>query len=134
MMDFLADVARALGTTLKLGEYYVADWLYLTVLVVAVCCLYRGHRNEKINLWELVTAKDREGNQRTDGGKLFETGAFVVTAVGFSHMALQGKLTEWYVAAFLAAWVGNRFRRDREQRLGRALELEHADKRVPSAS
>lgn len=102
---------------LKLGEYYFADWVYLATLTWVVVCLALGHRQGKINLWELVTAVDRAGIDRTDGRKFYECGAFVVMTVGFSHMVLQGKLTEWYAGIYVAAFVTARWLRDREKRL-----------------
>lgn len=35
--------------------------------------------------------------------------AFVITSWAFVYLTMNDKLTEWYVAVFLAAWVGDRF-------------------------
>jgi hypothetical protein len=100
-----------------------APWIYVATLVALVACLYRGHRAGRVNLWELVTARDRAGRDRTDGRKLFETGAFLVMTTAFAYWALVDRLTEWYAGIYVGAFVVARMARDREQRLNRALEL-----------
>lgn len=131
-MDAFIEVAvaalRTLAKVLKVGEYYIADWLFLLMLLIAVLCLYRGHRNRDVDLWDVIRATGKEGKVYTDPRKLFEAGAFVVSTVGFAHMTIQGKLTEWYVMTYLGAFVTAKFLRDREQRLNRALELNAAPK------
>lgn len=120
--QFWIEIINRLNSGLKLGEYYVADWLYLAMLVTAVLCLYRGHRSGAVNLWDVIrTTKD--GHQYVDPRKLFEAGAFVVTTVAFSHMTIQGKLNEWFVITYLGAFVTARYLRDREQRLNKEIDL-----------
>lgn len=127
MIDwFLAKVVQ-LTETLKLGDYWAADWLFVFVLSWALFCLALGHRRDKVDLWQCVTTRKKiDGNWVlvTDPAKLFETGAFVVMTVGFVHMTIQGKLTEWYAAIYVGAWVANRFRRDREQRLNKVIDMQ----------
>lgn len=86
--------------------------MYLTVFLwIAVCTLF-AHWRGKVNLWDLVTSTDRNGTVRTDSAKFFMTGAFVITSVTFCYLAVTKQLSEWYVAIFLAAFLGERFRRD----------------------
>lgn len=100
----------------------LAPAIYVAILLCLVLCLARGHRTGEINLWELVTATDRGGNKRTDGRKLFETGAFVVMTTAFAYWALVGRLTEWYALIYVGAFVAARSLRDREQRLNSVLK------------
>lgn len=121
---FLAMIGKII-TALKLDDYWAADWLFVLVLMWALLCLALGHRRDEVDLWQCVTTRkkiDDVWTKVTDPAKLFETGAFVVMTVGFVHMTIQGKLTEWYAAVYVGAWVANRFRRDREQRLNRILD------------
>lgn len=122
ILGFFGDIFLRLASALKLGDYYLADWLFLVMLMTAVFCLYKGHRNKDVDLWDVVRAKKNE-EVFTDPRKLFEAGAFVVMTVGFAHMTIQGKLTEWYAMIYVAAWVAARAIRDREQRLNKALDL-----------
>lgn len=102
--------------------YWPADYIYVLILIVIVACLYRGHRNGNINLWEIITATDRAGVTRTDARKLFEAGAFVIMTIAFAYLVVQDKLTEFYAAIYVGAFVTARIFRDREQRLNRMLD------------
>lgn len=97
--------------------------IYLAVLIVVVACLARGQFAGHINLWDLVTATDRNGVARTDGRKFFEVGAFVVSTVAFSYLVVVDNLTEVFLTVYMGAWVTARYLRDREQRLHKAIEL-----------
>ena len=44
--------------------------------------------------------------------------------IGFSYLVVQGKLTEFYAAIYVGAFVTARIFRDREQRLNRKIEKE----------
>lgn len=105
-----------------LEHYWPADYIYVSILVVIVLCLYRGHRQGHINLWEIVTSTDKTGRTRTDSRKLFEAGAFVVMTIGFAYLVVQEKLTEFYAAIYVGAFVTARIFRDREQRLNREID------------
>lgn len=122
-LDFWAMFVTRIGRALKLDEYFIADWLYLAVLMTAVLCLWRGHRTERIDLWDTIRTKKGDATY-TDPRKLFEVGAFVVMSCGFSYMVIQGKLTEWYAGIYVAAFVTARYLRDREQRLNKALDVQ----------
>lgn len=100
-----------------------AAWGYIAVLVWVVLCLWRGQRQGKINLWDMVTATDKSGVPRTDARKFFECGAFVVMTVAFSYLVVVDKLSEAYAAIYVGTWVAARSMRDREQRLNRVLDM-----------
>jgi len=131
-LDFWAAFVTKLGRALKLEEYFIADWLYLLVLMTAVLCLWRGHRAQRIDLWDTIRTKKGEVTY-TDPRKLFEVGAFVVMSCGFSYMVIQGKLTEWYAGIYVTAFVAARYLRDREQRLNRQLEIGASNPAAPAA-
>lgn len=133
-LDFLVAFLGRVNEALKLDQYYVADWLYLAILLTAVLCLYRGHRSGTVDLWDVVRATNKDGKVFTDPRKLFEAGAFVVMTVYFSHAALQGKMTEWYAAIYVGAFVAARYARDREQRLNRQIDLEMSRKNGTTAA
>ena len=99
--------------------YEVVDFLYGLMLLVIIVCLYRGHRSKDVNLWDVITSTDKTGKVRTDARKLFEAGAFTVMTIAFSYQAILGKLTEWYAAIYVGAFVTAKWLRDREQRLSR---------------
>lgn len=99
-----------------------AQIIYVTVMFWLCICLGFGHRKGKINLWELVTATDKQGNHRTDSRKLFETGAFLVMTIGFAFLVVVGKLTEFYALIYVGTFVAARSMRDREQRLNRIID------------
>lgn len=103
-----------------------AAWLYVAILLWLVCCLGYGHHTGKVNLWELVTATDRHGVDRTDSRKLFETGAFLIMTTAFAYWALIDKLTEAFAAIYVGAFVTARYLRDREQRMNRVIDISKA--------
>jgi CDP-diglyceride synthetase len=78
-----------------------------TVLII-VFSIIRAHFN-KDNKFDLVKlfAYDSEGKLSDSKARL--NGAFLVTSWAFIFLTMNDKLTEWYVAVFLAAWVGDRF-------------------------
>jgi hypothetical protein len=69
------------------------------------------------DLLDILTATDRGGHVRFDPRKCFEAGAFVASTWSFVYLTLSHQLTEWFLAAYLGAWVFARTMRDREQRL-----------------
>lgn len=97
---------------MRLSIEYIGNAVYVITLLLAALCLARGHRQGRIDLWHLITATDRTGVTRTDGRKLFETGAFFVMTVTFYFLTVTGKLTEWYAFIYAGAWVTARGLRD----------------------
>jgi hypothetical protein len=95
-------------------EHIVAAFYFIALLLAALC-LARAHRESKINLWDMVTATDRAGKERTDGRKMFETGAFFVMTLTFAVLTVTAKLTEWYALIYVGAWVTARIFRDKAQ-------------------
>lgn len=111
----------------------IVQWapaVYVLTLLVVALCLYRGHRDEHINLWDCIRA-GKDGQTFTDPRKLYEAGAFVVMTIGFAYLTLLDKMTEVYAAIYVGAWVAARSLRDREQRLNRALDTQPTDARAP---
>lgn len=90
----------------------IGNFVYILTLLLAAFCVARGHRQGHLNLWELVTATDRNGTKRTDGRKLFEVGAFFVMTVTFYFLTVTGKMSEWYALIYAASWVTARTLRD----------------------
>lgn len=125
-MSVFAEFLSNLGE--RLGNYWLADYIYFAAILTVVYCLWRGHRKGFINLWDTVTTTSRDGKTRTDARKLFEAGAFVVMTIAFSYLAVQDKLSEGYAAIYVGAFVAARFARDREQRLNKQIELQHPTK------
>ena len=108
--------------------YWAADYVYVLTLIIVVLCMYRGQRERNINLWDCVRATTKDGKIVTDARKLFEAGAFVVMTVAFSYLVVQDKLTEFYAAIYVSAFVAARSLRDREQRLNRLIDKMPAKK------
>ena len=82
--------------------------------------LLRMHRDpDAPNLMDLITSTDRTGRTRLDPRKCFEAGAFLSSTWAFVFLTASGKLTEFFFIGYMSAWVGARFLRDREQRLGK---------------
>lgn len=124
-LEFWAAFASQLNAALKLDQYYIADWLYLIILMTAILCLWRGQRTGKIDLWDMVkTTKTVNGQERvfTDPRKLFEVGAFVVFTCAFSYKVIQGKLDTDFAFLYIGAFVTARALRDREQRLNKKID------------
>ena len=90
----------------------VGNIIYLLTLVIGVFCIARGHRQGKINLWELVTSTDRNGVVRTDGRKLFEVIGMSVMVITFYFLTITARLSEWYVLIFAVSVIGARIARD----------------------
>ena len=113
---------------IPLETYWPADYIYVFTLLIIVLCMYRGHRQARINLWEVVTATDKEGKTRTDSRKMFEAGAFTVMTISFAYLVVQDKLTEFYAAIYVGAFVTARIFRDRAQIADRALDVKASEK------
>lgn len=94
----------------------IAPWLYMGVLLWVCCCLGYGHHNKLIDLWTLITTTKGDKTY-VDGKKLAYVGSFVVMSITFAYWGLIDKLTEWYAALYVAAWVAGKWLGDREQRL-----------------
>lgn len=116
--EFLADLGQ------RLGNYWLADYIYFAAILMVTFCLWRGHRTGQINLWDAVTTTARDGRVRTDARKLYEAGAFVVMTIAFSYLVVQDKLSEGYAAIYVGAFVTAKFLRDREQRLNRQIDVQ----------
>lgn len=69
--------------------------------------------------WDYITSTGKDGTVRFDPRKTWEAGAFLVSTGAFGWLAYLDKLTEWFFVGYMAAWIGGRFLRDREQRLSK---------------
>ena len=88
------------------------------LMVLAGITLWKIHTDTKQpSLLDLLTSTDKKGKVRFDARKCFEAGAFATSTWAFVFITIDGKLTEWFFAGYMAAWVGARWLRDREQRL-----------------
>lgn len=94
----------------------IAPWVYLLVLLWVIFCLAHGHRAGRIDLWTLITTTKNEKTY-VDGKKFAYIGAFVIMAITFAYWGMIDKLTEWYAALFVGAFVVGKWLGDREQRL-----------------
>lgn len=95
----------------------------IALVVAAMTWLIRAHLDpDAPSLLDVVTATGRDGQVHFDPRKMFEAGAFCISSWGFIALVLAGRLTEAYFVGYMGTWVGARFLRDREQRLGRAIE------------
>lgn len=110
--------------------YTFADLVYFVMLAIVVVCIGIGHRSGRIDLWDCV--RTTKGDKVfTDPRKLYECGAFVVSTVGFSYLLIVNKMTEFYLATYIGAFVAARSLRDREQRLHKAMDMQTQAKSAP---
>ena len=80
--------------------------------------LLKMHRDPAApNMRDLITATDKKGQIRLDARKCFEAGCFLASTWAFVFLTANGKLTEFFFAGYMGAWVGARYLRDREKRL-----------------
>ena len=91
---------------------HIGNFVYVLTLLFVALFLLRGHHAGKVNLWDLITATDRQGHVRTDGRKLFEVGAFFVMTVTFYFITITGHMTEWYALIYAGSWITSRTLRD----------------------
>jgi len=90
----------------------------VVLVAIAAISLWRVQRDpKKPDLLDLLTSTDKAGKVRFDSRKCFEAGAFATSTWAFVHLTLTHQLTEWFLAAYIGAWVFARTMRDREQRL-----------------
>jgi hypothetical protein len=98
--------------SLAMGAVMVA------LVAIAAISLWLVQRDPKQpDLLDLLTSTDKTGKLRFDSRKCFEAGAFATSTWAFVHLTLTHQLTEWFLAAYIGAWVFARTMRDREQRL-----------------
>ncbi len=69
----------------------------------------RAHfsRNNQFDLIKLFAFDNSTG--KLSDSKVRINAAFVTTTWAFVFLTMNDKLTEWYVAVYLAAWVADRF-------------------------
>jgi cytochrome oxidase assembly protein ShyY1 len=90
----------------------------VVLVAIAAIGLWRVQRDpKKPDLLDLLTSTDKTGKVRFDSRKCFEAGAFATSTWAFVHLTLTHQLTEWFLAAYIGAWVFARTMRDREKRL-----------------
>lgn len=94
----------------------VAPWLYMCVLLWVCGCLFVGQRTKRIDLWTTITVT-KGGKEYVDPKKLAYVGAFVLMSITFAFWGMIDRLTEWYAALYVGAWVAGKWFGDREQRL-----------------
>jgi Ca2+/Na+ antiporter len=101
------DTINKLDTWLALGTWAnIGRIIALLVLVAAVTGFVRAVSNSKndFNLLDLFVEGGKLG-----GSKMRVNGAWLVSTWAFIYFTVDGKLTEWYVAAYLTAFVFDRF-------------------------
>lgn len=101
----------------ELLGYYPADFVFAMGVALMFGVLWFLHLRGTINLVECVTATDRTGTVRTDARKLIEFATWYCLTLGFVYIVVHGKLTEWYVVAYIGGSATIRYLRDREQRM-----------------
>ena len=88
---------------------YSWDLLGVVMALTIIVGLLKVHRSDKyknIDLMDLLI--DSDSNKLSDS-KFRLNMAFVLTSFVLIYLTLNGKLTEWYVTAFLGAWVVDRW-------------------------
>lgn len=82
-----------------------AAWIAFSLcsLVMFTVALVAAHFNKTTEFSVVKLTFYDNGNISASTARL--NGAFLVTAWAFIWLTLSDKLTEWYVAAFLTAWV-----------------------------
>jgi hypothetical protein len=87
----------------------VSNMALASILLFVLVLLWRWTRNHpNFDLSDLITGD----NGRVSTTKFVQCGAWVVATWGFATMVQQGKLTEWYFAAYMAACFGTRIAKD----------------------
>ena len=88
---------------------------YLFSAIIAILCIYytyKVHKDPKsdIDLRDLFTVVNASGEKVIDGSKARMNSAFLVCTWALIYLVLTGALSEWFFAAYLAAWVYDRDR------------------------
>lgn len=104
MIEIIIQIA--MGTVLICGT-----------IAIGVSLLKMHRAKNAPTLLDLITATDKRGKVRLDARKCFEAGCFLTSTWGFVFLVASNKFTEFYMASYMAAWVGARYLRDREKRL-----------------
>lgn len=94
----------------------VASWVYFGALLWPLLCLTYYHVKGRINLLSCITAKV-DGETVVDGKKLAYVGAFAAATIAFAYLAVTDRFSEWYVTAYLTAFIAGKYLGDREARL-----------------
>ncbi len=79
-------------------------WILALLALLATVYLWklsRGKRYPNFDWVDLITSR----TGYIDQSKLHTEGAFLVSTYGFLYLLWEGKLTEWYFGAYMAAWV-----------------------------
>lgn len=85
-------------------------WLVatLTLLLLFIAIIWKIHRNSSYKNFNLGSLFLNESNTKMDDSKTRLNVAFLLTSWVLIHLAILDKLSEWYVAGYLAAWVYDR--------------------------
>jgi hypothetical protein len=84
-------------------------WAFLSIIALAalVISAIQAHRSDE-NSFDLFKLFAFDRNNILSDSKARLNTAFIITSWAFVYLTLNDKLTEWYVAVFLTAWVGDR--------------------------
>lgn len=85
--------------------WVIASAIWLVVVMVSIV-LAHYNKEHPFNAINLVFY---DSNGKLSDSKARLNGAFIITGWAFVYLTLTDKLTEWYVAAFLTAWVLDRY-------------------------
>lgn len=102
----------------------VADWIYLAALLWPLLCLTYLHARGRIDLLTTITTT-KDGQTFVDQKKLAYVGAFAASTIAFAYLAVTDRFSEWFVYAYLTAFVAGKWLGDREQRLNKELDVKH---------
>jgi hypothetical protein len=79
------------------------------ISILALFLLWRWQRSHpEFDLADLITGD----NGKVSTTKFAQSGAWVVATWGFVTMVQQGRMTEWYFTAYMAACFGARIAKD----------------------
>jgi len=106
-----------------LNGYILGDYLYAFGIALFYGLLLLQHRRGTLDLNDLITSTDKKGKtrvrrpqaRRSRGVVRHDTGTLVSGGSRQDH--------EFYVLAYLGAFVTARFLRDREQRLNKQIDI-----------
>ena len=100
---------------LQMIEFFLNNPKFLWAIVsmigalTIIIAMIKFHFSKEYSKFDLIKMFAFDTNGQMSDSKARLNAAFVITAWAFVYLTTQDKLTEWYVAVFLAAWVGDRF-------------------------
>lgn len=106
------DAFRAVDAVIAKANW--SAWLILLGMITVIVVMVKMHFDEDSDFdfmdligYPVYDEEKKKWVKRVDSDKFMRFGAFVVSTAGFWYLVVDGKMSEFYFAGYMGAWVLN---------------------------